>query len=379
MRLKSVEYTERQGTLQEWTLRGLTLEDINLLVGKNASGKSMILNIIHGVAHGIVGRRPPPTHEHFTFVFDENELETRYELGAENGKLVSECFTVDNEVKLERGPGGVGRIHAEKEGKFIEFQTPEDQLAIAARRDTLQHSFFEPMSQWADSLYFYAFGTPLGKDRGAVLTDDISGVDSKDPSQVVAIFHKGKRQFGDKFIDAVREDFKVVGYAIDDIGLTTPLRYMGMNAPISGSELLVIYVQEAGLPGITEQTEMSQGMFRALSLIIQIDYAVLVGTPSCILIDDIGEGLDFERSVNLIDVLIKKAKNSAVQLIMASNDSFVINHVPLEVCAFVDRQDNHVEIRNYANSREIFDRFQFTGLNNFDFLAFDYLRAEVEE
>ncbi len=116
-------------------------------------------------------------------------------------------------------------------------------------------------------------------------------------------------------------------------------------------------------------------MFRALSIIIQINYVVLADTPSCILIDDIGEGLDFDRSCCLIDVLISKAENSSVQLLMATNDRFVMNQVPLEYWSILDRQANHVTIRNYLNSKEIFDNFKFTGLNNFDFLAFDYLHA----
>jgi len=69
-----------------------------------------------------------------------------------------------------------------------------------------------------------------------------------------------------------------------------------------------MYVREADLPGITDQHSMSQGMFRALSIIVQVNYSVLADTPSCILIDDIGEGLDFERSCDLIDVLMSKAQ-----------------------------------------------------------------------
>nr|VFJ77225.1 MAG: AAA domain-containing protein, putative AbiEii toxin, Type IV TA system [Candidatus Kentron sp. FW] len=375
MQLKSLEYTGREGTPNEWTLRGLSLRDINLLVGKNASGKSIILNVIHGIAHGIVGRRPPPTHEHFILVLDGNGRETQYEIKTRDNKLVLERFTVDGAIKLDRGPGGIGKIHAEKEGKDIEFQTPENQLAIAVRRDTLQHPFFEPIHQWADSLYYYPFGTPLGKDNLAVLSDGDPEVNPKDPSQVVPIFYKGKREFGDAFTDAVREDFRAVGYAIDEIGLAAP-HNIKIAMPVPG-ELSVIYVKETDLPRIVEQGPMSQGMFRALSLVIQLNYAILAGTPSCILIDDIGEGLDFERTVNLMDVLTEKARNSTVQLLMATNDRFIMNHVPLEAWSVIDRQANHVEIRNYENSREIFERFEFTGLNNFDFLAFDYLHAET--
>ena len=116
-------------------------------------------------------------------------------------------------------------------------------------------------------------------------------------------------------------------------------------------------------------------MFRALSLIVQINYSVLADTPSCIVIDDIGEGLDCERSCDLIDVLMSKAEHSSVQLVMATNDRFVMNRVPLEAWSVIDRQSNHVTIHNYMNSKEVFDNFKFTGLNNFDFLAFDYVHA----
>ena len=116
-------------------------------------------------------------------------------------------------------------------------------------------------------------------------------------------------------------------------------------------------------------------MFRALSIIVQVNYSVLADSPSCILIDDIGEGLDFDRSCNLIDVLMEKSKNTSMQLVIATNDRFVMNRVPLEAWSVVDRRGNHIEIRNYANSRKIFDNFKFTGLNNFDFLAFDYLHT----
>nr|VFK21014.1 MAG: hypothetical protein BECKLFY1418C_GA0070996_108310 [Candidatus Kentron sp. LFY] len=377
MRLKSVEYSQFEGAPHEWTLRGLTLRDVSLLVGKNASGKSIILAVICNGAYGIVGGMGPFANTDFTLVFDENGRETKYEIKTQGNKIISERFTVDNEIKLDRGAGGRGKIHAEREGKDIEFQTPENQFAVAVRRDNIQHPFLEPIHQWANSLYYYPFGTPLGKDQQMVFSAGVPVVDPKNSSQVVTIFRRGQQDFGDKFINAVREDFGEVGYTIDEIGLTTPSN-IEIKTPIPG-EWSGIYVKETDLPIVTYQSFMSQGMFRALSLIIQIDYAVLSGTPSCILIDDIGEGLDFERSVNLIDVLMKKAKNSAVQLIMASNDRFVMNHVPLEYWSVVDRQANHVEIRNYANSREIFDRFQFTGLNNFDFLAFDYLHAEVEE
>jgi hypothetical protein len=55
----------------------------------------------------------------------------------------------------------------------------------------------------------------------------------------------------------------------------------------------------------------------------------MMKTPATILIDDIGEGLDFDRSSRLIKLLIEIAeKNENIRLIMSTNDRFVMNAVP---------------------------------------------------
>jgi len=50
MQLTRLEYSEYEGKEQEWTLEGLTLGKRNLLVGKNATGKTRTLNVIAGLA-----------------------------------------------------------------------------------------------------------------------------------------------------------------------------------------------------------------------------------------------------------------------------------------------------------------------------------------
>jgi hypothetical protein len=58
---------------------------------------------------------------------------------------------------------------------------------------------------------------------------------------------------------------------------------------------------------------------------------------------------------------------------MSTNDRFVMNKVPLEEWCLLQRNGNHVRVRNYQNSKAAFDRFKVTGLNNFDFLATDFI------
>ena len=118
---------------------------------------------------------------------------------------------------------------------------------------------------------------------------------------------------------------------------------------------------------------MSQGMFRVLSLIIQLNYSKMAQRSTTVVIDDVGEGLDFERSCALINLLMAKYSGSNIQLIMATNDRFVMNQVPLETWSVLQCSGRHCRVFNHANSSHAFEEFKFTGLNNFDFFATDFI------
>ena len=57
MQLKNIEYKEYEGDKREWTVEPASFGQINLLVGKNASGKTRILNVMVGLARLIAGKQ----------------------------------------------------------------------------------------------------------------------------------------------------------------------------------------------------------------------------------------------------------------------------------------------------------------------------------
>jgi len=373
MRLTSLEYEQFSGELNEWQLKGLALDNVNLLVGKNATGKSRTLSVIRGLAYLLSGEVKLRFRSgNYNATFEHEGKLANYALRYWNSKVIGEEFIFDGINLLTRGEGGVGKIFAEKEGKNIEFQTPENELAAVARRDKLQHPFFEPLHEWAGSLYHYAFGSDLGKTAFIVITKDQgSQVNLRDTAQVVAIFRKGEQGLGDPFKESIKKDMAAVGYPLDDVGTGSSASLI-IEGPFP-IEPVALFVKETSLKSNTDQAEMSQGMFRALSLIIQTTYSEMAGQPSCILIDDIGEGLDFERSCALIKLLTDRAERSSVQLVMATNDRFVMNNVPLEAWSLLRREGAECRVYNYANSKAIFDEFKYTGMNNFDFFALDFM------
>jgi len=76
---------------------------------------------------------------------------------------------------------------------------------------------------------------------------------------------------------------------------------------------------------------------------------------------------------------MSKAMENNIQLIMSTNDRFVMNNVPLKYWSVIVRKGNIVRIYNYRNSREVFEDFELTGLSNFDFYSSNYLLNKFDE
>ena len=390
MKLDQFEYISNRGEPNEWRIDGCQLGNINLIVGKNASGKSKIVRVIYLLSEllcdgGKLGNRPTRKYEWHLLFDKDSERQTEYFITIENGYITQEKLKIGEKIFLQRDKTGEGRIYAKELDKDIRFQTPTTELAVVKRRDTIQHPFLEDIYKWSSSLRFYEFGTQLGKDTLAKLppTTELlkAKTDTKDSDYVVEIFVLGKREHNE-FTQRILDDMNGIGYQITKIETKVPSFFKSNISPPENldedSDNLpkFLYVQEDGLKSVTEQSEISQGMFRALSLFIQINYAILSDQPSCIIIDDIGDGLDFQRSSAIIKLLIEKAKTGLVQLIMTTNDENIMNGVPLEYWSVIERQPGVAKLHNYANSPEQFEQFKHIGLNNFDFFASEYYLQE---
>lgn len=383
MLLKSLNYSEYQGESQEWRLNGLTLGMRNLLVGKNATGKSRTLNVIGGVANNLTGERPPAISGKYEVVFSDGARLMEYSLEMKAEKVVAETFSVDGRSLLERGTDGEGKIFAEKVipgGTMMDFQTPQNEVAAFVRRDSKQHSFLELLHLWASSVRHYHFGTALGKDSLAVPVKrgGVEHSDGKDPNKLVGLFHRAKRDFPKVFVDTLLADMERVDYPLESIVIGPPVS-IRFESQIALPDPVGLVVQERGLKGVTDQLGMSQGMFRVLSLLIMVNYLECTQLPGCILIDDIGEGLDFDRSCLLIDLLREKSQKCGIQFIASTNDRFVMNKIPLGEWSVLQRRGSQVEVLNSQNSKELFEEFRFTGLSNFSFLEMDFPNTHSEQ
>jgi hypothetical protein len=376
MRLRSLDYHEFEGQPRYWAISGLALFDVNLIVGPNASGKTRALNVIGNLALWVCGERkdlPRQASYRAEFVHDDQAIVYAVELG--DGQVVAESFVRSGEALLDRSVGGKGSIFYEEVHRKLEFDIPPTELA-ASRRDSRQHSFLLPLQDWGQHTFNFYFGTSLGKESFALVSPSAKrpiAFNLRHPNTVVGIFLEAQRRFGDKFVNALIADLGTIGYDAErvSVGLIKDIMTSLPGQPTG------LTVKERALHAETDQLTMSQGMFRALSLLTLFNFAVFAAGPKCVIVDDIGEGLDFARSLALVTLLISKAQEHGIQLIMATNDRFIMNAVPLEYWTVLRRVGAEIRLSNYENSRRAFEEFKFTGLSNFDLLATNFLDEET--
>lgn len=90
---------------------------------------------------------------------------------------------------------------------------------------------------------------------------------------MVDIYKEGEDKFGEQFKNAIKEDLKRVGYDISDLGLA-PITHTIAFPPLP-SKLFGLWVKEKDMDSQIEQKDISQGMFRVISLLIQLNYSIM--------------------------------------------------------------------------------------------------------
>lgn len=378
MKLTELSYSEFVGQPREWIVDQTQFDSKNLIVGKNATGKSRFLSVITGLSNLLSGDQVQLFDEgNYNVKFDNLGMIYQYELTIQNRVVTYEKLYKNGNLEFERDITGTGVIYAEEIKQLMKFQIPLNQIVIQAKRDQIQHPFLEDLISWGKKLRFFSFGTNLGKDQALLINNpnqEIIG--PKNTAQPIVVFDIGRKKFGQEYIDNILIDMNNIGYKIKeiDIGIHPSNTFSSPGNPVG-----LLLVKEKDLLGYTYQTEMSQGMFRALSIIIQINYLLLEKSSSTILIDDIGEGIDFDRSVKLIDILLSERLYERNQIFLSSNDKFVMNTVPIENWQVMSRDGTKCKFYNKFNSKQIFADFNDVGLSNFDFFSSEFYSKGLSE
>jgi energy-coupling factor transporter ATP-binding protein EcfA2 len=360
MRLLKINYEVTNALIyDDWYLDNINLSEINLVVGKNATGKSRFALIIASFTKMINGQSSELYFGKWELTFKKDEKSVlKYILDITKG-VNSEKMFINDKIILDRDKNQC-QVFSEVQGKMISISPPYNKLVLHVRRDNIEFPLFEDIVEWATCTHGFKFGN-ISPHTYFIdkKIDKLTSIDEV-PELVKQLMENKTSRY---LIQNIVKEFNSLGYNIESVLVQR------------SKDLLsdIIYVKENGIENKIPQHQLSQGMFRALSLLVFLEYLIHEKIASLIIIDDLCEGLDYERATKLGKLIVGKIENSKIQLIATTNDSFLMDVIPIKYWNILQREGNTVRALNYQNSKELFDKFKLTGLSNFDLFSSDYL------
>jgi hypothetical protein len=356
MKIKSFSFKHSppiNSGLNDTVLNEINMNLLNLVVGKNAVGKSRVLRVISAFAESINQKSPVFMGDWiFNFISDDGK-DIKYHIFC-NDAEISEELTVDGQQKLTR-VNEEASLFSDITKKMITINPPMDKLVLHIRRDNKEFSFFEDIIKWSEGTHYFRFGNIHPSDflRSDRSSRGLTSIDGSIPKLL--------KDFNESEIKLLINEFNNLGYNLQNIIFD---ENVGKGT---------MFIKEAFLNFIIPQNFISQGMFRALSLIILINYLISKKNLQTLIVDDICEGMDYDRATKLGKIVFERMKKENIQFIASSNDSFLMDTVEIKYWNVLKRKGEIISSLNYTNSKSKFDKFKYTGLTNFDFFSSDYL------
>lgn len=329
----------------DWEIGPIHFSQQNLIVGPNASGKSTLLRYIRDFVRIVLGHSKvdavPDCRYELEFSNDIGIV--TYLLHIQGGKIVKELLETSGTVRLSRD---------ERESRVGDetVNVPDTTLVLNARRDIVKYPDIEMVLTWVEKMSSFIFSNILSSNN-SVSPFTTSQLD------ICLMWEKLK----DVQKDAVKDWMRELHYSIRAIDIAT--NKLGEKS---------LFVIEDNVESPVIMGSMSNGMFRVLYLLVYLHY-IASYSSGVVLIDDIGEGLDYFRSSLLGKKIFAFAQEHGVQMIVTSNDSFLVDTVDLSAWILLKRAGRVVTAISAKTNPEDFNRFRKLGLSNFDLMKTDFL------
>lgn len=333
----------------------LPLQAVNLLVGRNAVGKSKTIHALSRTIDFLLQQQKLSINEGFgaLLIFEDDGEEFCYAFHYVQNEIIYENLTVNETVYIDRNKDeNIATLHDQP------INPPANKLILHVRRDTVQYPYIEKIMLWAEQACGLSFNEM-----------DIEG-DYGTSSYIL-----GQQQELYTLVESMPQD--ALNHIISQAqSLDYPLSQI-QTITIQDTFKKVVFA-EKGVDGfLLTDKYLSKGMFRTLYLLIYMEYLALQAHPSLLLIDDLCEGLDYDRSTKLGKLVFDFCIEHGIQLIASSNDTFLMDVIDLKYWNILQREGSEITSINMQNHPELFESFRFTGLSNFDFISSDYIQHHL--
>jgi energy-coupling factor transporter ATP-binding protein EcfA2 len=338
MRIKSFSYKS-----EDWVLQKIDLQEVNLLVGTNGTGKSktlFYLNLLKlFIKSGDFFLQDEYATWEISWLTDANQTLT-YTLGVNfnpedlhlDGIVSNESLFLENKILLQRKDDNSCQVFSEISQQVDTFNPPVNELALLSRRDTKAYPYIENIIDWAKNSYELQFSS-INVENESVQTES-------NYEQYPKLFSK----LNPEHQKSIMTNFNSIGFKISNIEYEST----------GNNHFLVLKEENLNTP--IHQFNLSQGMMRSLCLLIYIEYLISKNKTATLLIDDLGEGLDYKRAIELGKMLFKLCGENNIQLIATSNDSFLMDVVNINYWNVLTRKGKVVTA---LNKIQIYWTFKF--------------------
>lgn len=335
-----------------WELAEMNaIQATNLLVGKNASGKTRTIRALQNVTN-FLQMKP--------IMFEAAEFKTKltfedaqdrdwnmvYAFEIAKGKVISEQLTINGDVLIKRSV---------EKTVFMgdSINPPMEKLVVQVRRDRAAYPQVEALMEWAEGVISIScsninpFTVILGSTTNIVNPLPFS-------TMVETLTSKEKK--------IVLETAKRLGYEVTD-----------MTTVKTNGEMKFVAINERYIKNAIMDFQLSSGMIRVLYILCFLEYMKHEAKHSLLLIDDLGEGLDYNRATLLGKKVFEACESEYIQLMASSNDSFLMDVVDISKWQILRRKNSKLTVLNQKNAPKLFEAFRMTGLSNFDLFASDFI------
>ena len=357
MKIIKLSYTDTN-----WEIKNLEFDNANLLVGKNSTGKSRTLSTIDLLYKMLTQKRDLNWGGKWEIVFqttNNDTIEYSFATSYQKSGVTYENIKYNDEDVLKRDAPDSAIVKNSLTGSMDIIYPPTDKLILHVNRDVRKYPILEEIVNWAEDSFGFKFGNissyaQFNKQEYDMLTaiEDIP-----------ILFKRLSEDNRQKII----RDINDTGYNIENISV------------IERAGIPMLVIKENGIGKTLPYYTLSQGMFRALAVLIYVEYLLSRKRPATIIIDDLCEGLDFSRATKLGEKIFGKCETNKIQLIATSNDGFLMDVVDIKYWNVLLRKGKVVTAINIKNHPSLFEEFKFTGLSNFDFFSSDYIPKHLSE
>lgn len=144
----------------DWRMDDIRLQSFNLIIGKNAVGKSRTLSVPSAFASMINQSSSVYNRENWelTFITDDNQRIDYNIITIPFKRVVKEKILVDGKPVLERD-GNVTKLYSYTKQNADEIHPPDNKLVLHVRKDKREYPFLEHIVEWAEKTHTFKFAS----------------------------------------------------------------------------------------------------------------------------------------------------------------------------------------------------------------------------